>query len=377
MTNASFRRDNHYVSSGYLKRWASPGGRIWTYRILVSHPGVPLWKSCAPRGVAYHSHLYTRIIAGQESDEIERWFDREFESPVDDVLHKATSDSPLTREDWNRLIRFLAVQDVRTPAWLEEQRGRWDASLPGLMEESLRDSVERMEELVRAGKSLPKATSKNDDGLPLRVTAKREPGQKSGHIGVDMLVGRGLWLWCMQRAIERTSMVLHQHKWTIIRPPKDSAWTTSDSPVIRLNFSSPTKYDFRGGWGSLGTEILLPLGPQHLLYTKIGNKHPPRRGERMHPDQAQLVRRFIAERAYRLIFAVERDDTIPRLRPRVEDAGLFQSEQEQWEAWHPQQTAAERELMDCGTQESGDHEHSDGLNTPAAEAPSSPTDPTR
>jgi len=35
--------------------------------------------------------------------------------------------------------------------------------------------------------------------------------------------------------------------------------------VILLNFYSPEKYDFGGGWGSVGTEIFMPLGPGHHL----------------------------------------------------------------------------------------------------------------
>ena len=103
------REDNHYVSCGYLKRWASSGGRIWTYRILVSHPHVPLWKECFPKEVAYHPHLYTRVMAGQATDEIERWLDSEFETPAEEALQKATSDARLTPDDWKRLIHFLAA----------------------------------------------------------------------------------------------------------------------------------------------------------------------------------------------------------------------------------------------------------------------------
>jgi hypothetical protein len=114
--------------------------------------------------------------------------------------------------------------------------------------------------------------------------------------------------------------------------------------VVRLNFNSFTQYNFGGGWGSPGTEIFLPLGPQHLLYTRIG-KRPPRRGERMTQVQADLVRRFIAEHAHRMIFAAERDANVPGLRPRVVNADLFRQEREQWAAWHEQQTAAEQELM--------------------------------
>jgi hypothetical protein len=46
-----------------------------------------------------------------------------------------------------------------------------------------------------------------------------------------------------------------------------------------------------------------------------------------------------------MIFAAERDADVPRLRPHIVDADLFQHEQEQWSTWHDQQTAAEQDLM--------------------------------
>jgi hypothetical protein len=338
------REDNHYVSCGYLKRWASSAGRIWTYRILVSHPQVPLWKKCFPKEVAYHRHLYTRVVAGQATGEIERWLDSAFEAPAEEALQKATSGARLTPDNWKRLVHFLAAQDVRTPGRFAEQVRHWNADLPGVMEETLCDSVRMLEEAAQFGQPLPRPKPVSGDGIPSRIMTVHKPGQEMGQLGVEVLVGRGLWLWGIRHALKQTVNVLHRHRWTILLPPDGSAWFTSDDPVVRLNFNSPTQYDFGGGWGNPGTEIFLPLGPQHLLYTRIGER-PPRRGERMTQVQADLVRRFIAEHAHRMIFAVERDADVPGLRPCIVNADLFRQEREQWAAWHEQQTAAEQELM--------------------------------
>jgi hypothetical protein len=163
-------------------------------------------------------------------------------------------------------------------------------------------------------------------------------------------VGSGLW--GIRHALEQTAKVLHRHRWAILLPPEGSAWFTSDDPVVRLNFNRPTQYKLGGGWGSLGTEIFLLLGPQHLLYTRIGERLP-RREERMTQVQADSVRRLIAEHAHRMLFAAERDVNVPGLRPRVVNADLFRQEREQWTAWHEQQTGAERELMDVSEKRLG------------------------
>lgn len=344
MNENPFRRDNHYVSCGYLKRFAASHERVWTYRTLVSHSRVPPWKHSSIRGVAYHSHLYTRIVAGRETDEIEKWFDREFEAPAEEALQKVVSEARLTPADWARLIRFLAAQDVRTPARFAEDLERWHATLPDLMEETMQGSVQKLEAARESGETISQPDAPNRDYLPFRVTTEIEPNQEFGKLKGEILVGRALWLFSMRHSLTQTAKVLHQHKWTIVRPPEDLSWFTSDAPVIRLNFYGNGKYDFKGGWGNPGSEILLPLSPRHLLYTQIGQR-PPSRGEVMPRVQAEMIRRFVAEHAHRMIFAASPDDEVPELRPRIVDADLLREEDEQWGRWHDDQSTAERKLM--------------------------------
>jgi len=155
LTETNFRRDNHYVSCGYLKRWTSSTGRLWAYRILVSHENVPLWKESSIRGIAYHSHLYTRIAAGLESDDIEQWFEHEYETPAEEALQKATSNGRLTPSDWRVLSRFLAAQDVRTPARLVENLQRWYKTLPDLLQNTLQEAVQKLELMKSRGENIP------------------------------------------------------------------------------------------------------------------------------------------------------------------------------------------------------------------------------
>jgi hypothetical protein len=57
-----------------------------------------------------------------------------------------------------------------------------------------------------------------------------------------------------------------------------------------------------------------------------------------------MIQRLIAEHAHRLIFAVQPNPEVPRLRRRTVNKDLLQKESDQWEMWHDEQTAAEREL---------------------------------
>ena len=159
----------------------------------------------------------------------------------------------------------------------------------------------------------------------------------------EVVAGRGLWLFSIKHLLTRTLKVLHEHRWSILAPPDGLSWFTSDDPVMRLNYYANGSYDFKGGWGNPGTKILLPLSPRHLLYAKVGER-PPRRGEKVSGPLGDMIRRFTAEHAHRMIFAASPDEEVPSLRPRTENQDMFRSEAEQWRKWHDEQTAAERKL---------------------------------
>jgi hypothetical protein len=344
LNDTPFQRDNHFVPCVYLKGWTGADGKVSTYRVLVSHHNVPLWRSYSPTAIAYHSHLYTQTASGVQRDDFEKWLSREFETPAEEPLRKARSGARLTREEWKLLVRFVAAQDVRTPAWFAHQAKRLDEYLPGLMEETMRDSIQNFEDAKRTGKSvpLPSLPPADREGLPLRVTVKRN-AEGGSEIGAEILRGRQLWLWTIKRHLTRNITALLHHQWTILLPARGLTWFTSDNPVIRLNYNSSTEYNFDGGWGSPGTEIFLPLDPEHLLFAHVGQR-PRQRGERMTRTETELIRSFITEHAWRMVFAAEPDAEVQQLRPRMVDHEEFQREREQWVGWHDQQTAAEREM---------------------------------
>jgi hypothetical protein len=142
----------------------------------------------------------------------------------------------------------------------------------------------------------------------------------------------------------RSTSVLEEHKWTIMTPAPGLAWFTSDDPVIRLNYYGDGAYDFGGGTGKNGAEILFPLSPKCLMYTRIGY-NSPKRGTAFSRSHTELIRRIIAEHAFRYIYAQLPDNDIPTLRPRVVDNERYQREQTYWNTWHSSQLAAENDLL--------------------------------
>ncbi len=269
-------RDNHFVPESYLKRWAGEDHKLWSYRTLVSDSRVPCWKKVSPRGVAYHRHLYTQILQGEETDALEQWFNTDYESPAQQAIHKAVSDSRMRPEDWVLLVRYLALQDLRTPARMLEMLRPAHDSKGTTIAEILEDSVQNLEESHRSGEPLQQEARKGAEDFPVALEFKPLPDQGVIGIRAHQVVGRQLWLFHLKHLLRGTATVLHQHDWTILKPWPGMSWITSDNPVVKLNYTSATEYDLNGGWGNDRANIFMPLGPQHLFFTEIGARRRPR-----------------------------------------------------------------------------------------------------
>ncbi len=340
------KRDNHYVPHSYLKRWADDQGDVWSYRILVPHAKSSLWKAHSPKSLGYHQHLYTRMTASGESDDVERWFDTAFESPAGPVLQQAVTNRRLSSEDWKLLVRFLAAQDVRTPARLLERLQHWNETLQSDVDEITRDAVYKLEESKRTGAPIPVEEPHPDaEMFPVNTRIEIEPGEEAGLLRVEATVGRSLWLWSLRHLLTRTLNVLHQHRWTILRSPPGVEWLTSDNPVVRLNYHDAQRYDFKGGWNSRGTVIFMPLSPTHLMFTQIGPEPRLQRGTVVSSDFAMQIQKITVEHAHRYVFGRSSDARAALWRPRKVDARAFQAEAEQWKSWNADQSRAEREIF--------------------------------
>lgn len=332
------RSDNHYVSQGYLKRWESSHKKVFVYRTLVAHNNVAKWKEQSIKGIGYQKHLYTQLLSGGYSDEIERWFCEQYENPAEISVAKAVSNNSLNSEDWRLLVNFFAVHDVRTPLRLIEHLRRAEKLFPEVMTEVL-DSLE--EKLT--GKQLS-ASGSGDNQIhgifPLAVSIDKNSNKDYATIRVETTPGRSTWAFSIKHLLSNTSSILHKNRWTIMRPARGLYWPTSDNPVIKLNYYSHDNYDFKGGWHNPGTELLFPLSPEHLMYSQV-NKRPPMRGTRLSHSDTQLIRKIISENAHRYIFCSQIDEEIEEFRPRVVSCAQFLAESNQWKQWHQLQTQIE------------------------------------
>lgn len=336
-------RDNHYVPQLYLKHFTSSDGKVCCYRTLVSRPSIPEWKRCHVAGIGYQSHLYTRALADHDTDEIEQWLNKEFESPAEKSISKAVQDERLEKEDYRLLIRFLVAQMVRTPAYFLRSRSRWYEFVKkefGKIPERISDSR------VEKESPQPFGDFGNDPLLsyfPLSLSTEPLPDEKGVKFKTRISVGRGMWQFVMRHMLTNTLTRMERHRWTILSAESDLPWFTSDDPVVCLNFRGQANYDFKGSWHVPKSTIFMPLSPRHLLFTEVGN-NSFQRGDLLNRDVAATLRRMIAEHAHRYVFSHNEDRQIELYRPRDIKSDEFRTEQEFWKNWHRDQSVEEHSL---------------------------------
>jgi hypothetical protein len=344
MSSNEFRFRNHYIPEHYLKRWAADKKKVWTYRLLVPHENIAFWKAYSLETIGRREHLYTRLHRGVESDELERWFNTDFESPANPVIEKVITGKSLTANDWRTLARFVALQDVRTPARMTEIVNRASENLPAMLNEVLERAVENIKIAKEKNIPLPVRDQKYPIPLPIAVRTAIEPDAETGVLSLETVAGRAYWLYAVEVLLTQTVKHLESHRWSVVRPPVGMKWLTSDNPVVKLNYYRNGTFDLHGGWGNSGSEIFIPLSPDYLLYTHVGNRRNFFRGERLPETMALPIQGFIIKNAHRYIFSEEIDPSVTNIRPRTVSQEMVRTEDHAWATFHATQTEAEQSL---------------------------------
>lgn len=335
---------NHFVPQAYLRNWSLDEKRVWVHSLLVPHSNFPEWQERHIRSLGAHEHLYTSIRDGEESDAFEKWIKSEVEDPASEALRKVAADRPLSRTELHSLVRYAAALDKRTPTSFVEQKQRWESWFPEVMGRTLSKIPTRLAR-VKKKKSGSSPTPLSDAAplpfpLPMKVLVGDTPGDNGLiEVRVEVSSGREMWLHSLHHTLTTSYKALLAHNWSIFRPHPGHEWFTSDHPVVRLAYNGPDDYHFDGGWGRRGAEFMLPLTPNHLLYTKIGYSFPP--DGQVNAELTLWTQRFIAERATRAIYARQPIRRVSWFRKRNVDADLYKEEQRVWEQFNALQSDAD------------------------------------
>lgn len=342
MRDKTFRRRNHYVPEFLLKNFSAipSGAHLWEYRLLVEDARVPEWDWRPASHLARTSDLYTIAESTDESDQMERWLDEEFESPAKDAVLDAIAGKRLNRMQWRRLIGLYASQFLRTPAYYVRHKEQWAAEMQ-------RDLLEMRDHMLT---HLPKCKDIDSDfnvvvgenGFPLRCTIRREEGLRRS-IHIQHVTGRKFWVWAIRQGLRPTGVLsdLEQYRWSILNAPVDFQWFLTDNPAVCIRRRADGTQTLDGGWGALDSKLMLPLSPKHLLYCHVGadagEQYPV-----VHPLVAVHLRSGLADAALGSFYSPVKDSLLATYRPRKINRIRYQDEANQWAAFGKEQSRAER-----------------------------------
>lgn len=322
---------NHYVPQFYLKNWSQDNNKIWVYSLLVPDKRVPYWSEESIEYVAKWNDFYTRSNGVNESDDFEKWFNREFETPAQPIIEKLINGKNITRNEERILSRFIFAQSVRVPAKVDQFLNK------------ARDSFNKVANKLEKMNSIPKSRPtpyKTDVPLPIKVYLNREKSE----VEIKTAISKSTYLFALKSLLTNSIAKVDFHYWRVIHAAKGISFPTSDNPVICMNYYGNNRYDFKGGFGRRRGNIVFPLSPECLAFTEIGSK----------TDYSQLdcseewslfFRKIIIEHAFKYVYSNSRQKGMLAINPRIVNKNLFLAEKEKMSGWHKESIIIEQNLL--------------------------------
>lgn len=344
MNNIS--RNNHFVPQMYLEAWKNKNNKIWTYDLLVPNDKCNLWNEKSTKSIASQQDFYIMLKKKEEADDIEKYINEKFETPASKPLKKAVEGKELSEDDWKAIINYIGCQIVRTPAFVSKMLDISKNKLKDTFQRTISEIEKKLnnmslEELKNYSKS--KVYRENNEMFPLKIVDTGVNCGDKSLVKVETVIGKSYYLQGMMHLLSETIGVLHKHEWKIINLDDKVKIPTSDDPVICLNYYADDTYDFGGGWNNIGSEIIFPISPSKLIYTKVGEKDIQ---FELNYDLSMKIKTMIVEHAHRRIFSIDKERWITKVRKRYVNSDEFQREKEMLENWHKNYKNIESEYLE-------------------------------
>ena len=298
------------------------------HRMLVPYVAYPNWEHCAIRKTAYIENLYVRIEDGEEYDDFEIDFGRQFETPAKPILDKVCNGQNMTPENWRVLCDYITAQYVRTPSFYYFI-SRWGVkSVPGII-----DTV--VENLVKTPPNRSAVDHQENGGelLPLKINLSKTPVDTM--LEINTVVGKNLWLYTINYVLASDSNVkqtFHNMKWSIASAPSGIIWPTCDAPVVIAEFDHKRNMLVTNGlWGS-DRVIIFSISPSKVLL----GMHKRKFAWRFEADRnlAEQIKKAIVNNALMYVYSSFADPEIEIIRSRMVNIEEFQRLQNEYHNWY-------------------------------------------
>lgn len=329
-------KDNHYVPQLYLRNWSADGTKLCVYQTLVPDRRVRLWVYRSIEYSAFHQHLYTTSVNGEPRDEYERWFNSTFETPAQPVIEKVINGNHLNQKDYEILIKFLAVQMLRTPRWYDY----FVKTSTRVFQDVSQKTVDSLEETLRKGNPLPSVDSDSGhNSFQIHLRKLADLNSETLLYQAELFIGQRAWLSEVKNLLPKIISLFMKYSWCILNAPDDCFFPTSDDPVVCMGYRNSNEFWFEGvGIGQDYADIFMPLSPKHLLFTEVGRKNE---SWELNRDWFKFFHDMIIRHSNRYVYSLAKIKNMLVLRPRTVNRELFLSEQEYWKNWLKSQQQAE------------------------------------
>lgn len=343
--NNNLSRNNHFVAQMYLDAWKNENNKVWTYDLLVPNEKCNIWNERSTKSIASQQDFYIRLNEDTEVDDIEQYLNNEFETPASIPMKKAVNGEELLQEEWEKIISYIGCQIVRTPAFVSKMLEISKMNIVNTFEQAIQNIEEELNsktiEMIIQDSKKEKNNTKNDL-FPLKIVdTGLEHGDKK-IMKIETITGKSYYLCILMHLLTETIKVLHNHEWKIIDIDERVKIPTSDDPVICLNYYNDKKYDFGGGWNKTGSEIIFPISPTKIIYTKVGEENI---NFKLDYQLSMLIKRIIVEHASRRIFSKDKEKWIIKSRKRYVNKSEFEREKEMLKNWHKNYIDIESEYL--------------------------------
>jgi hypothetical protein len=332
-------RDNHYMPRGFLKAWTDTKGDIWEMARLVSHPSVPCWTPRKVSGTGYLRDLYTEQWDGEVGDSFETWICDAVETTGTVELNKLRRGVSLSPSEWTHVGRYLLALDLRTPSAFFRLRDAMQKAVPPVAKMQAGCLHRKIVDNLHMGAGSLEAAM--PDVIPVEHPTKIEVKRTGGalYVGVTILGGRALWLASVRGLIEGSTNLMPALRWSIWRPCEGHTWPLSDRPVQKLKLNHQGLFSDRMSWGEPCVEIVVPISPTQLLYTKVGELADV--SATLDEANTRKVQRMIVSSADQYVYANRRDMQIASYHSRSVSSVEFDQRKSAVAGWLKEQLAIE------------------------------------
>lgn len=312
--------NNHYVPQMYLKEWSNDG-KIFEYRLLVSHEKVPYWSERSIKRTASIDNLYTTVENGAETDTLEKMFDAKFENPAKKSISKVICAEDLSGDDWKALINYVLAQYVRTPAFYAFSRT--------VFKNIMDDEIDRIADTYKSFDiSEINEWNKNYQlhyRLPISIEIT-DIKNDSAHtmVKIETIVGKEYWFFAINHVLNKNSPIyklFHGYKWGIITTDEDSPVPTCDNPFVVAKDLFQASYT-KSNWIAGDDKVwLFPLSPHKVLFASRKRKY----GWRINANKemSNRIKELVIKNAFLFAYNYYPDDEITKYRKRLVDENEF------------------------------------------------------